>query len=91
MPIQWLLRGLHKLSISDRLRVWGWRARRRIGRDGRYIRTISWGGALGAGLSFGFAARIAGRGYFRNNPASFFITIFRLGFSLAVGPRWGWR
>jgi hypothetical protein len=79
---------LKKMAGLERLRVWAWRARRRIRHDGRYIRTVAWGGALGAGLALALLRGMLAA-LLQEQPGFYFYNYFPIGFFLGGGAALG--
>ncbi len=79
---------LRKKPLLERALVWAWRARRRIRRDGRYIRMVAWGGALGGGLALALLRGVLA-GVLQEQPGFFFYNYFPIGFFLGGGAALG--
>lgn len=80
--------GLRNQSYITRIRVWAWRAARRMRRDGRYIRSIAWGGALGGGLALALLRGMLAA-LLQEQPGFYFYNYFPIGFFLGGGAALG--
>jgi hypothetical protein len=66
----------------ERMEVWWWRVRRRMGRDAGYIGRVSLGGAVGAGLALAALRFVQAVLLTRGDAGRYFYSSFPLGFLL---------